>query len=379
MKDMGAEKFSPRPLSQSRIMDHPPVVPVSGMGLRTPDRQPGKRKKSHKLRNSLLMTGALGAAGGGIYLGTKGGDESSTTNSTVVTTVDVTPTIDPGTTVLEPATTLPDGVVERRDGYDVLANGGLLYPVDSLTIDGKEIDTSAFGGFELHLQSDNVTFGFVPGVNGGGRRMLEDTLWTFAAQHSEFLGPDQKPDIAAYVKYLEENDWVDKVFLARNLDPKAPNPPVEKSQEIILDLKQPMFYSNNGIGAIDGLVPEQYNFYNAFDISSANFVFGITESGQLFYAASEISSGGEIRPFGMTPNAYSSINEGFGIIASVTSRITYLEGSPEKQWENPTTEYYRELMNPNEESKVDYPVLNILNYLDRVTGLDKVLAQVESA
>lgn len=113
MKDMSKE-FRPHPISQSRTMDRSPVIPS---GFRTPDQRLAPRKKSHKLRRTLLTTAAAGIVGGGIYVGTQGGNESSTNNTSVTTIVDITqpPLTSPETTVItvSPTTETPTTVVER--------------------------------------------------------------------------------------------------------------------------------------------------------------------------------------------------------------------------------------------------------------------------
>ena len=359
MRDMSKE-FTPSPISQSKIMDRLttvtdggkgriPTIPGSGRDVGHERRQPPK--KSHKLRNTLLTTGVLSGIGGGGYIATQGGNESATTNPSVVTTVDVTqpPLTSPETTVI----TVP------TEGYTVLEGGGLHYEVAS---------APWFGGFDIHLKYDGQTFGFQTETYDGRdpkEFLLNTLLWTFGNQHPEFVKPDGQVDIEAYKVYLEANDWVDSaVFLPDNIaeGPTGFPSPIAKSEAFSLDYKQPFIIGNNDLATIDGFNPEKPNFYKIDTSSGGQAVLGINSNGQLYYSM-YFNDGVNIKPADIGDGYVYITTDVLGNVLAVTSRITYPESDPTQQWMVPHKAYY-DLVQLNPTGDSPYPVIDLTNYVE---------------
>lgn len=331
----------------------PPVKPGSGRGSGTgipgtgtsftPDRQP-KPRKSHKVRNFVVTATAALGGGTAAFVATRGGNESSPSSTAVVTTVDIKPTSpsDPVTTTVgESSTTIhettttqeskPTDVIEHRDGYDVLRNGGLLYEVPS---------TPEFGGFEIHMQNGQEEFGFAEATAGAEKPqevLLNDLLWTFGAQHPEFVKPEGGVDIEAYKQYLSEHNWVDTVYLADNVSEPAAHakyPPIVRSAPLTMDFKKPMVISSGDLGQIDGLKPYEgfYEYYYPTPADDARNLMGITADGQFFYSYHSLNvSTGLVKnvPLDQSLSPYTN---NLGYLLSVTAGLGYTAEDPQIQW-----------------------------------------------
>jgi len=360
MGDMSKE-YRPGQTLQSTVLDRPPTragggkgriptVPDSGQGFR-PDKPHEPHKKSHRLRNTVVGLAATSAVGTGVYVGTQGGSESSTNNTAAVTTVDLNPDGTISTTTQEPTTTLepkPNDVVEHRDGYDVLRNGGFLYPVDSITVDGAEIDTSVFGGFQLHIKDGSNSYGFKEtSIDGEAPQevLLRNVLWTFGAQHPEFIKSDGGVDVRAYVAYLSKNGWIDAVSLPDNISEPAKKekyPPVVPSSSLTLDFAKSIVLGSGDLGQVDGLNPFGgfYDYYYPTPSDTSRALAGITEGGQLFFSYHEIDpSTGGVKNLRM-PGSIGPFSYIFGYILSVTANVGYPMGNPKNQWIAPYLAYF---------------------------------------
>lgn len=337
---------------EAKVME-PPVKSGSGRGSDTgipgtgtsftPDRQPQPRK-SHKVRNWIMAATATLGGGAATFIATRGGTETSPTSTAVVTTVDVKPT-NPGdpvtTTVGEPTTTIqetttsqepkPTDVVEHRDGYDVLRNGGLLYEVES---------APEFGGFELHLRDGQDEYGFREVASGEEKPqevLFRNLLWTFGAQHPEFIKPEGGVDVEAYEQYLSENNWVDTVYLPDNIsEPQAhaKYPPIVQSAPLTMDFKKPMVLSSGDLGQIDGLDPFGgfYEYYYPTPADDARSLIGITTDGQLFYSYHVLSLTNGTVKNSLPEESLSPFTNNVGYILSEVASITHPQADPQTQW-----------------------------------------------
>ncbi|MGB3094512.1 MAG: hypothetical protein WBB49_01315 [Microgenomates group bacterium] len=364
MADM-SERLSPATTGgipqkfEARVIE-PPVKPGSGRGSGTgvpgtgtsltPDHQPQPRK-SHKVRNWIMAaTASLGGAGA--FVATRSGNEPATSTVPVVTTVEANPTspTEPvtvpsstPTTAESPTTTLepkPTDVVEHRNGYDVLRNGGFLYPVDSITIDGAEIDTSEFGGFQLHMKDGTNAYGFTEKLIDGEAPqdvLLRNMLWTFGAQHPEFINPEGGVDVKAYAEYLSQNNWTDTVYLPDNIsepNEHAKYPPIVKSTPLTMDFSKPIVLSSGDLGQVDGLEPFEgyYDYYDPTPADDARNLVGISADGQFFFSYHSLKvSTGEVRSLPLD-ESLSPFTNNFGYILSEIAAITTTQPDPQTQW-----------------------------------------------
>lgn len=361
-------------------------VPGSGTSF-TPDRQP-KPSKSHKIRNWIMAATATLGGGAGAFVATRGGNENTNTTVPVVTTVEANPTspTEPVTvpsstpsTVETPSTTLepqPTDVVEHRNGYDVLRNGGFLYPVDSITVGGAEIDTSEFGGFQLHMKDGADAYGFTEKLIDGEAPqevLLRNMLWTFGAQHPEFIKPEGGVDVKAYAEYLSENNWIDKVYLPDNISEPSEHakyPPIVKSTPLTMDFSKPIVLSSGDLGQVDGLEPFGgfYEYYYPTPADDARSLMGITSDGQFFlsYHTLNLSTGSVTNmPLDESLKPYSYT---IGNILSITANITN-QTDPQLQWLAPYMAYFVPGGKVDINNIPDYERLKtlVLNFFDFVT------------
>lgn len=352
---------------EAKVME-PPVKSGSGRGSDTgvpgtgtsftPDRQP-KPRKSHKIRNWIMAATATLGGGAGAFVATRSGNETTNTTVPVVTTVEANPTnpTEPVTvpsstpsTEETPSTTLepqPTDVVEHRNGYDVLRNGGFLYPVDSITVDGAEIDTSEFGGFQLHMKDGADAYGFTEKLIDGEAPqevLLRNLLWTFGAQHPEFIKPEGGVDVKAYAEYLSQNNWTDMVYLPDNISEPAAHakyPPVVQSSPLTMDFTKPIVLSSGDLGQVAGLEPFGgfYEYYYPTPSDTSRMLVGVTTDGQFFYSYHEISpSTGNVKNLQM-PGSVGPFSYMLGDILSITANVTN-QTDPQMQWLAPYLTYF---------------------------------------
>ncbi|QQR63914.1 hypothetical protein IPH70_05475 [Candidatus Roizmanbacteria bacterium] len=367
MKDMG-ERLSPVPAGgipqkfEARVMEpltkpgsgrgSDTVIPGSGTSF-TPDGQPNKPRKSHKARNLIIAgTAAIGGVGGCTVID-QFGNQPSQGETPVVTTVavqttdlgaPVTTSIEPQTT-LPPSTTLestttaeptPTDVVESKDGYDVLRNGGLLYEVES---------APQFGGFELHMKDGSHKYGFKKveeGVEAPQEALFEDLLWTFGAQHPEFIRPEGGVDVEAYKAYLSEHDWVDTVYLPDNISEPIEHvkyPPVIKSVPLTMDFKKPMIISSGDLTKIDGFDPFAgfYEYYYPTSADNARMLMGMTPDGQFFFSYHTLTTTDYDLP--LSQGSLRPLSYELGEIMSITAALNY-PLDPQLQWIAPSLTYW---------------------------------------
>lgn len=378
---------------EAKVME-PPVKSGSGRGSDTiipgtgtsynPDGQPKRPRKSHKVRNLMVAgTVALGGVGGCVAVDRFGNQpsqgETPSATTIVVQTTDlgapVTTGVEPQTTLspsttLEPTTTLepqPTDVVEHRDGYDVLRNGGLLYEVES---------TPEFGGFELHMRDGQDKYGFKDVAAGAEKPqevLFRDLLWTFGAQHPEFIKPEGGVDVKAYAEYLSQNNWIDTVYLPDNISEPAEHvkyPPVVQSTPLTLDFTKPVVLSSGDLGQIDGLEPFGgfYEYYYPTPADDARSLMGITSDGQFFlsYHTLNLSTGSVTNmPLDESLKPYSYT---IGNILSITANITN-QTDPQLQWLAPYMAYFVPGGRVDTNNIPDYERLKtvVLNFFDFVT------------
>ena len=307
--------------------------------------------KSHKLRNLAIATTALLGGGTGVFIATRGENESSSVTTPVVSTIDVEPTsptepvtipstISPTTieTTIAPTTTAeptPTDVVESKDGYDVLRNGGLLYEVES---------APQFGGFELHMKDGSHKYGFKKveeGVEAPQEALFEDLLWTFGAQHPEFIRPEGGVDVEAYKAYLSEHDWVDTVYLPDNISDPVEHvkyPPIVKSAPLTMDFKKPMIISSGDLTKVEGLDPFSgfYEYYYPTSAYNARVLMGMTPDGQFFFSYHDLAATNLDLP--MSQGSLLPFDSNLGLTLSIIACLNY-PLDPQLQWIAPSLTY----------------------------------------
>lgn len=331
--------------------------------------QPPRRKN-----RPLLRVGAA-VASFGLALpacGTGGSGETSTTTVPGLASTTVPSTTElPTTTTIEPK---PNDVVEHRDGYDVLRNGGLLTKVESINVEGVEIDTSWFGGFETHIESQNVTFGMRKDDINGVQSLLVNLLRTFGNQHAEFVKADGQVDIQAYLDYLKANNWVDpEVYVPHDItktegvEPSPGSNVVESSSAVQsdsfkLDLTKSFILSNNQISLIDGLDSSTANFFSPTNDTLA--AIGITKEGQFFFSLCERLQSGTLKELTMEhPNGTFPIAESLGFFLQLTSRITYPVAKPEDLWSDTVKYFYDPVLVQPSGDTPPYPVIFVYDFV----------------
>lgn len=370
----------PTHFDQAKVMERP-TVPPTHTTHRARTGQP--ENKPHKGRKALAGGVAVATLGGGGYLGYNALQNSTetTTPTPVTTIVDVTtpPLTSPETTTVTvpstteaPTTTVqekPTDVVEHREGYDVLRNGALLYSVESITIDGKEVDTSNFGGFELAIQSGSTTFGFSQEQNDGvlpQETLLRDTLWAFGNQHPEFVNTDGIVDIEAYVNYLEQNNWIDTVVLPTRAsdDAKEKMPNLKASEPQKIDLKLPFAITNDSPSLLTGIDASNANYYKPTIADDGSMAFGLTPEGQLYYGLYGVSQNGTTKPLEMKhPYESYPISDKLGFILTATGRITSPTSIPTLNWAE-LQGYFLDKFMVNPTGVIPpYPILDIFDYV----------------
>lgn len=283
----------------------------------------------------------------------------------------------PGTTATElPTTTTtiepkPTDVVEHRDGYDVLQNGGLLTKVESIDVEGVEIDTSWFGGFETHIESNGVTFGMNKEEQNGvlpKEILLTHLLRAFGNQHVEFVKADGQVDIQAYVDYLKANNWIDpEVYAPHNITEGAlvnGFPTVVQSERLKLDLTKSFFISNQPTSLLEGFETENVEYFKPTIGLNSNAAFGITNEGQLYYSLFGITESGVIEELPMEhPYGSFPIADKLGFFLQLTSRITHPGAKPEDLW-NDTFKYYNDPMMVQPSGDIPpYPVISVYDFV----------------
>lgn len=324
----------------------------------TQESQPAPRKAPKISRRTFLGGMAAGALA---LAGCKPGESASTTSPS--SKPNTSSTAIPGTTTELPTTTLearPTDIIEQKDGYGVLRNGGLHYEVES---------APWFGGFDIHLKYEDQTFGFQKETHDGRdpkEFLLNTLLWTFGNQHPEFVKADGQVDIEAYKAFLEANDWVDNnVHLPDNIaeGPTGFPSPIAKSEAFSLDYKQPFIISNNDLATIDGFMPEKPNYYKIDTSSGGQAVLGINSNGQLYYSMYFNLDGITIKPADIGDGYVYITTDVLGDVLAVTSRITYPESDPTQQWMVPHKAYY-DLVQLNPTGDSPYPIIDLTNYVE---------------
>lgn len=276
------------------------------------------------------------------------GGSGETAATDPVTTIATTTTVAPTTTTTEP-------LVSRT------SDSGLLYRVES---------ASWFGGFELHLRSGSVRYGFADapaGTETVPEMLLRFVLWSFANQHSQFVSPDGQVDLAGYVTFLESNGWIDDeayvpvtvgVGMDMQLFPYG-QAGVEKSAPLRLDYKQPFIIGNDDLTKLDGFEVDDPNVLFISSDGCCRTFFGVTATGQLYFTMHVLEKG-VVKQLPIPPTNSVVISYRLGEVLEVTSRITYPESSPQEQWFNPST-YYNDPFRVNHQYPIPpYPILNIL-------------------
>lgn len=322
----------------------------------TQESQPQPRKAPKITRRTFL--GGL-AAGALALAGCKPGEPTTTSPTTKP---NITETTIPGTTTELPTTTLearPTDIIEQKDGYGIMRNGGLHYEVES---------APWFGGFDIHLKYGGATFGFQKETYDGRdpkEFLLNTLLWTFGNQHPEFVKTDGQVDIEAYKTYLESNDWVDNnVHLPDNVaaGPTGYPSPVVKSATYSLDFKKPLVFGNDDLEAIDGFALERPNFYIVNAGDGAQSVLGITNDGQLYFSNYFSTPDGKITPPVIGPGYVFLPSMTFGSVLAVTSRITYPEETPKLQWQIPDAIYKEPALSNPTGVAPKYPIIDSSNF-----------------
>lgn len=366
----------------------PQVKPGSGRGSGvrnpgtgtsfTPDSQP-QPHKSHRVRNWIMAaTASLG--GTAAFIATRGGNENPPTSTAVVTTVDVKPT-NPGdpvtTTVGESTTTIrettttqeskPTDVVEHREGYDVLRNGGLLYEVPHLTIGGQEFDTSWFGGVELHATYKDVTMGLNQDSQGlsAPQTLLETALWAFAYQDSRFRNPDNTVNFDKYLQYLKENNGIDpEVFF-----PSATPISAEPSDPISVNLNLPIVITNAGISSVENSQPKEIFYINPSQSGDIQEGFGITPDGQLVFSVNMVDRNNKADPLPMgARDTGSLLNLSYGAYMADLANITSPASSPQEQLVGPYLQFLNPIMISKVPNKYAVPDITKFIFLDPIKG-----------
>lgn len=306
-------------------------------------------KENRPSHRPLLRVGAA-IASLGLALpacGTDGSSTEPTLPGKATTSIpSTTTTIELPTTTLEPK---PSDVVEHRDGYDVLRNGGLLYEV---------LSAPEFGGFQINIEDNNQRYGLkeapvgaTPGMIGSEPAqdvLFRNLLWTFGAQHPEFINPEGGVDVEAYRAYLETNDWVDTVYLPDNIsDPRdsVNYPPIIKSEPLIMDFKKPVILSNGDIPKEEGidLSAGFFQYYYPTTTDNARNLLGLTPDGQLFSSFHIVDATGGPRDGQImkVPLDQAIVNWdlNLGTILTITANLTN-ETDPQMQWIGPYATFW---------------------------------------
>jgi len=243
----------------------------------------------------------------------------STPETTVVTV--------PSTTTQEPTTTLepkPNDVVEHRDGYDVLMNGGYHY----------EIATEPwFGGYELHLRDGQQTYGFRS--DGDAQYIiLNGLLDAFGAQHPEFKNQDGSVNKDAYRAYLESQNGRDMVSIPQNTYPEGKDvsyPPVVPSSELLVDLSLPVVFIGGNYSFSDDAKFTSIQYYRHTPDSFGHAFIGLTDSGQLYVGIAGRDSKGTLKDQ-FSPYDFSVA---LAILFGITANINNATYEPQERWLKP--------------------------------------------
>jgi len=288
----------------------------------------------------------------------------STPETTVVTV--------PSTTTQEPTTTLepkPHDVVERRDGYYILRNGGFLYPVDSIVVDGTEIDIRGSGGIEIIIQGEGGSryefMGSAKEQPSPQETVYADLLTAFAIQKR--MPPE------AYIAYLKDNNWIDSgAFFPDNISNPGQHvkyPPIVKVP-VTIDFKQPFILSTLDVGQIDGLDPFGGTFDYYYPTSADNFRFflGVTGNGQLVWSGQLLRlSNGQVDSV-LSDESVPSFSYNAGYMLSIISGLGNSVDSPQAQWLLPYLAYFVPGGRVDPTTIQDYSqweriVMNVLDYV----------------
>ncbi len=341
--------------------------------------QPSRRKNRPMLRVGAAIA-SLGLALPACGTGGTSTEPTVPGKSTTTIPGESTTTI-PGTTTELPTTTLepkPTDIIEHRNGYDVLRNGGLLTKVESINVEGVEIDTSWFGGFETHIVSDNVTFGMNPEEQNGvlpKQILLTNLLRAFGFQHVDgdgkplFVKADGQTDIQAYIDYLKANNWVDpEVYVAKNPvvgigDQPGVHVPV-RSDRLKLDLTKSFIIGNNQLSLIEGFEPANGGFFTPTQDPRYYAGFGINNEGQPFYGYYFIAEDGFIEELQMEhPYGSFPIADKLGFFLQLNSRITYPDAASGDLWNDTVDYYFDPIMTVRSGDIPPYQVLSVYDFV----------------
>lgn len=261
----------------------------------------------------------------------------------------------------------PTDVIEHRDGYDVLRNGGYKYEHSSVPW---------FGGFELHLKDGQQTYGFTPEGNAQ-EVVLNGLLDAFGGQHPEFRNPDGSVNRDAYKAYLESNNGRDTVSIPENISPQDNDisyPPVVASAPLQLDLSKDIVFVGGDFSFYDAEFAD-IQYYRHTPDSFTHAFMGVTTEGQLYIGVLTRNQQG------ITKNEFSSYDVSVALptLFSVTANITSLNNAdnPQLNWQQP---FWNTIMPfgtiPGNLYTPGLTTSNVLDYGDFKTAESKIFSQV---